>query len=64
MLFKKFTENQMKMENNSHYKTEWIIDPLISPTDNPKLYQLLMEKENKGKKIDTDYKYKKNPPKK
>ncbi len=62
-LLEKFTSNQTKMKKEPKYKTEWIIDQLISPTDNWELYQKIMESKPLPK-IEKDYKYKKNPPKK
>ena len=62
-LLEKFTSNQTKMKKEPKYKTEWIIDPLISPTDNWELYQKIMESKPLPK-IETDYKYKIKPPKK
>lgn len=55
--------NPIQMKKEPKYKTEWIIDPLISPTDNWELYKLIMEKQPLPK-IETEIKYKRNPPKK
>lgn len=51
------------MKKDPKYKTEWIIDPLISPITDWELYQKIMESKPLPK-IETDYKYKIKPPKK